>query len=141
MRSMRTAQARATEPKPGPFLLNLFRSPQTYLRNVRSLSLASPKESPAPPGGAFAFRVPVDCRQRMGESACRHWRGRAEGFRTVFWKGSRSSAFVVGRLLGKDLAMVGQSPVQSMRCVPKQTKFGARRWPSCIILGLHKKRP
>jgi hypothetical protein len=29
---------------------------------------ACPKESPAPPGGAFAFRVPVDRRQRMGES-------------------------------------------------------------------------
>jgi hypothetical protein len=61
----------------------------------------------------------------MGGSACGHERGRAEGFRAVFWKGSRSAAFVVARLLGKDLAMVGQSPVQSMRCVPKQTKFGA----------------
>jgi hypothetical protein len=29
------------------------------------------------------------------------------------------------RPLGKDLAMVGQSLVQSMRCVPKQTKVGA----------------
>jgi hypothetical protein len=39
--------------------------------------------------------------------------------------GQKVSGAVVARPLGKDLAMVGQSPVQSMRCVPKQTKFGA----------------
>jgi hypothetical protein len=74
----------------------------------------------------FAGRqVPVDRLQRMGASACDHERGRAEGFRAVFWKDSGSAAFVVARLLGKDLAMVGQSPMRSMRCAPKQTKFGA----------------
>jgi hypothetical protein len=39
--------------------------------------------------------------------------------------GQKVSGAVFARPLGKDLAMVGQSPVQSMRCVPKQTKFGA----------------
>jgi hypothetical protein len=41
--------------KPVPFSLNLFRSPQTYLRGAVPYPPASPKKAPLPPGGAFAF--------------------------------------------------------------------------------------
>jgi hypothetical protein len=48
---MRSAPARATQPKPRPILLNLFRSPQTYLRSARSPTPASPKPTLAPRQG------------------------------------------------------------------------------------------
>jgi CHAT domain-containing protein len=55
MRSMRTARARATEP-PGPFLLNLFRIPRTYLGSARSPIPPLPqKKAPHPQSGLSLF--------------------------------------------------------------------------------------
>jgi hypothetical protein len=67
---MYSVPARTTEPKSGLFLSNLFRYPQTHLGSARSpIPPLLQKKAPHPPGGAFALRLPVDRRRRMGSSA------------------------------------------------------------------------
>jgi hypothetical protein len=73
---MRTARARATEPKPRPFLLNLFRSPQTYLRSAVPYPPASQKKAPHPQAGFSLFghgKVPgpAPARPRTSDYAVR----------------------------------------------------------------------
>src|ERR1700704_1768281 len=55
MRLMRTARARATEPKPDAFLLNLFRDPQTHLRSAWSPIPRFPKRKPRTPQAGLSL--------------------------------------------------------------------------------------
>jgi hypothetical protein len=43
--------------------------------------------------------------------------------------------------LGNDLAMGRIKPSAVDALCAETDQFGARRWPSCIVLGLPKKRP